>query len=289
MIILVGAIIVAFSVFGGFAMAGGHAVTLVQVSEFVVICGSAIGSLVIMSPKEVLIQLAKQILHAFKGAPFTRSSYHQLFRALHELFLLGRRNGMIALEEHVLSPGTSTIFMKYPSFVANDRAVRLLCDGLRPIIDGKLKPDQLKLLLETELDTMAEDHHKPVSVLTRIGDAMPGFGIVAAVLGIVITMASIAGPIEQIGHHVAAALVGTFLGILLAYGFVNPLAVNLEFYGAAQQAYFQCIATSIIGFASGMAPVMAVEMARRGLSEAIRPTAEELEALLKDMSSDKRS
>jgi chemotaxis protein MotA len=289
MIILVGAIIVTISVFGGFAMAGGHPVTLIQVSEFVVICGSAAGSLVIMSPKEILVQLLKQIIHAFKGAPFSRSSYDQLFRALHELFLLGRRNGMIALEEHVLSPETSSIFNKYPTFVANQRAVRLLCDGLRPIIDGKLKPDQLKLLLETELDTMAEDHHKPVSVLTRIGDAMPGFGIVAAVLGIVITMASIAGPIEQIGHHVAAALVGTFLGILIAYGFVNPLAVNLEFHGAAEQAYFQCIATSIVGFASGMAPVMAVEMARRGLSEGMRPTADELESLLKDTPADRKA
>jgi chemotaxis protein MotA len=189
---------------------------------------------------------------------------------------------MIALEEHVLTPQSSSIFNKYPAFLANQRAVRLLCDGLRPIIDGKLKPDQLKLLLETELATMENDHHKPISVLTRVGDAMPGFGIVAAVLGIVITMSSIAGPIEEIGHHVAAALVGTFLGILIAYGFVNPLAVNLEFNGAAEQTYFQCIATSIIGFASGMAPVMAVEMARRGLSENMRPSAEELESLLKD-------
>ena len=132
MIILVGAIIVTISVFGGFAMAGGHPVTLMQVSEFVVICGAAAGSLIIMSPKEVLIQLLKQIVHAFKGAPFTRSSYDQLFRALHELFLLGRRNGMIALEEHVLSPESSSIFRKYPTFIGNPRAVRLLCDGLRP-------------------------------------------------------------------------------------------------------------------------------------------------------------
>src|SRR5215467_14290167 len=119
MIILVGAIIVSLSVFGGFAMAGGHPITLMQISELVVICGSAAGSLVIMSPKDVLVQLLKQIVHAFKGAPFSRSSYDQLFRALHELFLLGRRNGMIALEEHVLSPATSTIFKKYPSFISN--------------------------------------------------------------------------------------------------------------------------------------------------------------------------
>jgi chemotaxis protein MotA len=281
MIIIIGAIIVTASVFGGFMMGGGHVLALVQFSEFVVICGAAAGSLVIMSPKQVLVDLVKQILHSLKGSPYSRTSYNDLFKALYELFLLGRRNGMIALEEHVINPKTSAIFSKYPSFLHNDRAVRLLCDGLRPIIDGKVKPDQLRMLLETEIETMENEHSKPVNVLTRVGDSMPGFGIVAAVLGIVITMGSISGPIEQIGHHVAAALVGTFLGILIAYGFVNPLAVNLEFNGASELVYYQCIATSVTGFAGGMAPVMAVEMARRGLGEELRPTAEELERMLK--------
>jgi len=285
MIILIGAIIVAASVFGGFMMAGGHVGALIQISEYVVICGAALGSMVIMSPKQVLIDMAHQILHAFKGSPYTRAAYDELFKALYELFLLGRRNGMIALEEHVMNPQASAIFVKYPSFLHNERAVRLLCDGLRPIIDGKVKPDQLRLLLETELDTMEEEHHKPVNVLSKVGDSMPGFGIVAAVLGIVITMASISGPIEEIGHHVAAALVGTFLGILISYGFVNPLAVNLEFNGSSELAYFQCIATSVTGFAGGMAPVMAIEMSRRGLGEYLRPTAEELESMLKGVTS----
>lgn len=281
MIILIGAIIVTVSVFGGFMMGGGHLVTLIQVSEFVVICGAALGALVIMSPKQVLLDMLKQLVRAFKGSPYNRASYDELFKALYELFLLGRRNGMIALEEHIGSPHSSPIFAKHPSFLENERALRLLCDGLRPVIDGKVKPDQLRVLLETELGTMEEEQHKPVNVLTRVGDSMPGFGIVAAVLGIVITMGSISGPIEQIGHHVAAALVGTFLGVLIAYGFVNPIAVNLEFNGFSELAYFQCIATSVIGFSSGMAPVMAVEMARRGLADDVRPTAEELERLVK--------
>ncbi|HYG35197.1 MAG TPA: flagellar motor stator protein MotA [Clostridia bacterium] len=281
MIIIIGAIIVFASVIGGFMMAGGHVGTLIQVSEFVVICGAALGSLIIMSPKQVLVDMVKQIIGALKGSPYNRSSYEQLFKALYELFLLGRRNGMIALEEHVTNPSSSSIFKKYPSFLNNERAVRLLCDGLRPIIDGKVKPDQLKSLLQTEIDTMEAEHHKPVSVLTKVGDSMPGFGIVAAVLGIVVTMGSISGPIEEIGHHVAAALVGTFLGILISYGFVNPLAVNIEFNGFLELAYYQCITTSVSGFASGMAPVMAVEMARRGLGEELRPSAEELESMLK--------
>lgn len=281
MIILIGALIVAASVIGGFIMAGGHVGALIQISEFIVICGSAFGALVIMSPKKVLIDIFHQILVALKGSPYSRQNYEDLFKALYELFLLGRRNGMIALEEHVMNPGTSTIFSKYPSFLQNDHAVNLLCGGLRPIIDGKVKPDQLKMLLDMELTTMEDEHHQPVSVLTKAADSLPGFGIVAAVLGIVITMSSIAGPIEQIGHHVAAALVGTFLGILVSYGFVNPLAVNLEFNGASQMLYSRCIAASVVGFANGMAPIMAVELARRSLTTELRPTADQLETMLK--------
>lgn len=281
MIIIVGALIVVCSVLGGFMMAGGHFGALLQISEFVVICGSASGALVIMSPKKVLIDLVHQFVAALKGSPHTRGSYEELFKALYELFMLGRRNGMIALEEHVTTPETSTIFAKYPSFLKNKAAVSLLCGGLRPIIDGKVKPDQLKLLLEMELDTLEEEHHKPISVLTKAADAMPGFGIVAAVLGIVITMGSISGPIEEIGHHVAAALVGTFLGILISYGFLNPLAVNMEFVGGADIAYSKCIAASVVGFANGMAPIMAVELARRSLSSEVRPSSDQLESMLK--------
>jgi chemotaxis protein MotA len=225
--------------------------------------------------------MVKQIAMALKGAPHSRASYEDLFKALYELFMLARRNGMIALEEHVTAPDSSSIFNKYPSFGKNHHAVELLCGALRPIIDGKVKPDQLKMLLEIQLESMESEHHKPISVLTKAADAMPGFGIVAAVLGIVVTMGSIAGPIEEIGHHVAAALVGTFLGILISYGFLNPLAVNMEFVGEAEMAYSRCIASSVVGFANGMAPIMAVEMARRGLDSDMRPSADELEKMLK--------
>jgi len=281
MIVILGALIVVASVMGGFIMAGGHPIHLVQISEYVVICGAAFGAMVTMAPKKVLIDLFKQILASLKGAPYSKAAYAELFKALYELFMLGRRNGMIALEEHVTNPHGSTIFGKYPTVSKNHHALEFLCSGLRPIIDGKVKPDQLKMLMEIELEAMESEHHNPVSVLTKTSDAMPGFGIVAAVLGIVITMGSIAGPIEEIGHHVAAALVGTFLGILISYGFLSPLCVNMEFNGAAEMNYSRCIAASVIGFANGMAPVMAVEVARRGLSSDVKPTAEELEAMLK--------
>lgn len=281
MIIIIGAVIVIASVLGGFMMAGGHPGALIQIAEFVVICGSAAGALIIMSPKKVLVDMAKQVIASLKGAPHNRASYEDLFKALYELFMLARRNGMIALEEHVAGPESSSIFNKYPSFSKNHHAVELLCGALRPIIDGKVKPDQLKMLLDIQLESMEGEHHKPISVLTKAADAMPGFGIVAAVLGIVVTMGSIAGPIEEIGHHVAAALVGTFLGILISYGFLNPLAVNMEFIGEAEMAYSKCIASSVVGFANGMAPIMAVEMARRGLDSDVRPTSDELEKMLK--------
>ncbi|MDX1952335.1 MAG: flagellar motor stator protein MotA [Verrucomicrobiota bacterium] len=285
MIVIIGAIVVTISVIGGFMMAGGHVGALIQPSEFVVICGSAAGALIIMSPKKVLMDMLHAIMATLKGAPYGKQSYEELFKALYELFMLGRRNGMVALEEHVMNPQSSSIFAKYPSFIKNEKAVALLCGGLRPIIDGKVKPDQLKLLLDIELESMEEEHHQPISVLTKAADAMPGFGIVAAVLGIVVTMGSIAGPIEEIGHHVAAALVGTFLGILISYGFLNPLAVNMEFLGMYEMAYSKCIATSVVGFANGMAPIMAVEVARRGLSSDLRPSADDLETMLKGVSS----
>jgi chemotaxis protein MotA len=200
---------------------------------------------------------------------------------LYELFLLGRRNGQIALEEHLTNPTTSAIFQRYPGVLGNKPAVEFLCGALRPVIDGRVKPDQLRQLLETDLERMEEEAHAPINVLTRTADAMPGFGIVAAVLGIVITMASIAGPIEKIGEKVAAALVGTFLGIFLGYGFMSPLAVNIEFNVVARLAYFHCISASVVSFSSGMAPGIAVEIARRGLSEELRPDADELETMLK--------
>jgi len=165
----------------------------------------------------------------------------------------------------------------------NHHAMEFLCGSLRPIIDGKIKPDQLRLLLDAELDQLEIEHHAPVDVLTRTADAMPGFGIVAAVLGIIITMASISGPVEEIGVEVAAALVGTFLGILLAYGFLSPLALNLQFVKAAELDYTRCIAACVTGFAGGMAPITAVELGRRGLSSELRPSADEMETLLKSL------
>jgi len=199
MIIIIGVIIVTVSIIGGFIWGGGHVGALFHPNELLVIAGGAMGGLVIMSPKKVLVDMAKGLVVCLKGAPHNRQAYEELLKVLYELFLLGRRNGMIALEEHVMDPLNSLIFKKYSLFSGNKHAMEFLCGSLRPIIDGKIKPDQLRLLLDVEIDRMEIEHAAPVNVLTKTADAMPGFGIVAAVLGIVITMASIAGPVEQIG------------------------------------------------------------------------------------------
>ena len=283
MIIIIGAIVVCLCVFGGFVIGGGHLMVLIHPNELLIIGGGALGALLIMSPIKVLKEIVSGMSLCLKGAPHGRSAYEELLKVLYELFMLGRRSGMIALEEHVLEPQKSSIFKKYPDFVKKHHAVEFLCGSLRPIIDGKIKPDQLRLLLDAELDQLEVEHHAPVDVLTRTADAMPGFGIVAAVLGIIITMASISGPVEEIGIEVAAALVGTFLGILLAYGFLSPLAMNLQFIKAAELDYTKCIAACVTGFAGGMAPITAVELGRRGLSSDLRPSADEMETMLKSI------
>lgn len=289
MIVIFGAITVIVCVFGGFMLEKGNIFVILEAlaNEFLIIAGGAAGSLIIMAPKKVLLDVGRGLGRCLKGTPYSRDAYDDLLKLLYELFLLGRRNGMIALEEHVLEPQASSILKKYPRFVGNRHAVEFLCGALRPIIDGKIKPDQLRLLLDAEIERQETEHHAPVSVLQKIGDALPGFGIVAAVLGIVITMASITGAVEVIGTHVAAALVGTFLGILLAYGFVGPLATNLEFVSEAELDYTRCIAACVTGFAGGMAPVTAVELGRRGLSSEFRPGADEMEQMFKSLKSGK--
>jgi len=283
MIIIIGTLVVVLCVFGGFVIGGGHLMVLIHPNELLIIGGGALGALLIMSPIKVLKEIISGMSLCLKGAPHSRAAYEELLKVLYELFMLGRRSGMIALEEHVLEPQNSSIFKKHPDFLKNTHAVEFLCGSLRPIIDGKIKPDQLRLLLDAELDQLEIEHHAPVDVLTRTADAMPGFGIVAAVLGIIITMASISGPVEEIGVEVAAALVGTFLGILLAYGFLSPLALNLQFIKAAELDYTKCIAACVTGFAGGMAPITAVELGRRGLSSELRPSADEMETLLKSI------
>ncbi len=227
MLILIGALIVFASTIGGFMIAGGQPMVLLHVSEFVVILGIAVGVLVIASPKHVLIEVIHKFKASLAGKAAGRQDFSDLLKLLYEIFMIGRRNGLIALEEHVMDPQKSTLFGKYPSVQQHKARLQFLCNGLKPVIDGKIKPDQLESLMTAELDAKALEAEHPVHILQLVGDSLPGIGIVAAVLGIINTMASISEGPAMVGKKVAAALTGTLLGIFFAYGFINPLAIRI--------------------------------------------------------------
>jgi chemotaxis protein MotA len=279
MIVIIGYIIVIGCVLGGFTLEGGHAAALIQPAELVTIGGAALGSMIVMAPKKVLIDLLHAIIGCLKGAPFAKATYEDMFKLLYDILRLARREGIVSLDAHINTPHESTIFSKYPKITSNHHVVEFICGALTPILEGTAKPEQLAGLLAAELKVIEEEHHAPMSVLGKTADALPGFGIVAAVLGIVITMGAIDGPVEEIGEKVGAALVGTFLGILLSYGFLGPLAVNMEFQGASELAFFQTIAKIIEGFVNDLAPKVAIEQARRGMASDMRPSRERLDAL----------
>jgi chemotaxis protein MotA len=283
MIVLIGAIVVMGAVLGGFTMAGGHVGALLHASEIVTIGGASLGAAIMMSPKKVLIDIIKGVLATVKGTPYNKRAYTELFKVSYELLRVARRDGLLALEPHLADPHQSKIFEKYPAISKNHHVLEFLCDGFAPYIDGSADAEQIGHLLEAQIKVIEEEHHAAVGVLQKTADALPGFGIVAAVLGIVITMGAIDGPVEEIGHKVGAALVGTFLGILLSYGFFGPLASRMEFLGAAELTYFRTIATIILSCAQEAAPKVAVEQARRGVSTEFRPGRLQLEALFKEV------
>ena len=197
MFVIIGFGIICGAMIAGFTMAGGKVGQLFHLSEIVSIFGMMIGCFILMAPVKVIKGIISQLLGTLKGAPYSSDDFEELLKCMYELFLLGRRGGMIALEEHVMNPEASTLFQKYPKFHGNHHAVEFLCDGLKPIVDGRIKPDQLPALMNSSLHTLEEEHHAPIHVLRGVGDSMPAFGIVAAVLGIVITMGKIGGDTED--------------------------------------------------------------------------------------------
>ena len=283
MVAIVGFIVVMGAVIGGFVWAGGHIGALLHPSEFLTIGGAAIGSLIIMSPAKVLKDMVRGILQSIKGSPYNKQAYEDMFRLMYDLLRTARREGLIALEAHVASPHESRIFEKYPSILNNHHVLEFICGTLQPVIEGSVKPEQLPIMIEKEIKLIEENHHAPVTVLTKTADALPGFGIVAAVMGVVITMGAIDGPVEEIGHKVGAALVGTFLGILLSYGFVAPLAMRMDFLGISELQFFRTIGSIIQGFVNDFNAKITIEQARRGLTPDVRPTRERLDELFAEV------
>jgi chemotaxis protein MotA len=276
MLIIVGFLIVFFSVIGGFLMEGGQLLVLFQPAEFVIIGGAMIGSIIVSLPIKTLKLLISQIKGTL-GSPPTKDSYTNLLVMLYEIFQIARKDGLVALESHVEKPHESPVLSKYPEFLANHHLLDFFADTMRLIQSGVVPAHDLEALIDTDLEVHHAEVGKPPAALSKVGDSLPGLGIVAAVLGVVITMGAIGGPPEEIGHKVGAALVGTFLGILLCYGFVQPLATNMENVNSENAQCYQIIQHALMGFHKGMAPSIAVELGRRSISSAVRPGFIELE------------
>ncbi len=281
MFIIIGSLIVLGSAIAAFLMAGGSLILLWHPAEIIAIGGITLGVAIISAPKDVLIHTIHACIGSLKGSGPSKDDYLDLMKVMYELFMLGRRNGLLALDEHVSSPESSSIFSNYPKFVGDKDKVAFLCSALRPIIDGKIKPDQLEPLLKAEIDAKKHAAHGPINVLHLLGDSLPGIGIVAAVMGIILTMSYLNEGPMVIGEKISAALSGTFLGIFAAYGFINPLCNVIEFGNEAEETYYICMSRSIGAFARGLAPIMAVELARRSLESSMVPSADDLENILK--------
>jgi chemotaxis protein MotA len=275
---IIGIVVVLGAVMGGYLMEHGQIGVLVQPAELIIIGGAGAGTLLIANPLPTVIRIVKGLLSVLKGSPYTKDHYLQTLKMLNELFMMARKQGMVKLEEDVEDPSKSQVFSKYPKFLANHHAVHFVCDTLRMAISGGVPAFDLDQMMEMDMEVHHGEVSQPVSALTSVADALPGLGIVAAVLGVVITMGALGGPPEEIGHKVAAALVGTFLGILMCYGFLGPLAANLQTMNGAESDYLRCLRQGVIAFVKGSAPVLAVEFARRSIPGELRPSFKECEA-----------
>lgn len=279
MFVIIGLVIVFGSILGGYTMHHGKIAVLMQISEFIIIGGAALGSMVIGNPPSLIKSIFGSIVGLLRPNPYTEKAYGELLQLLFDVFQKARKEGLIGLESHIENPAESDIFNKYPSVAKNHHAVAFLTDTLKVLLTGAVEDHHLAEILDLDLDRQHEEAMKIPAALNKVSDAMPGFGIVAAVLGVVITMGSIGGAAAEIGEKVAAALVGTFLGILLSYGVVGPIAGAIEVRIKAEESYMMSIRTALLAFARGDAPMTAVEFARRNIEPADRPSFAELENL----------
>jgi chemotaxis protein MotA len=278
MLLIIGAVVVIGSIIGGYLMEGGHLLLLNQPAEFIIIGGAALGSLLISTPMPVLKQLVAQCIGVLKGG-LSIDDYKDLLALQYQLFRVIQQTGVMALEPHFENPKDSAIIRAHPRFLNRHHSVAFLADSIKVIIVGGMSPHDLDSLMEEDLQVHHDEAAQPSATMSRIGDSLPGLGIVAAVLGIVLTMQALDGPAAEIGEKVGAALVGTFLGILMAYGFALPLATSLEQRVKDEGRYDQCIKAGVLAIFKGFPPAIAVEFARRTLPQDVRPSFEETEAL----------
>jgi chemotaxis protein MotA len=274
--VIIGALIVCITVFGGFMMEGGHMAVLFQPIELLIIGGAGVGSLLIAAPMPLIKQMIAQMLGALKDGGAGKDMYTELLLLLFELCKTAKVNPL-SLEPHVENPDNSDIFKRYPKILHNHHAVHFICDTLKVQISSAMNPYDLEELMEIDINAAHEEEGKAPVALNKVGDAFPGLGIVAAVLGVVITMGKLTEGKEVIGHSVGAALVGTFIGILLSYGFVGPLSSKMEAKNAEAGKALFVIKSALLAFAKDCSPKVCVEFARRTIPPADRPTFEEVD------------
>ena len=254
---------------------------LLHPAELVAIFGITLGGVLIATPLHVLKETLSKIMQVMTGKTIGKTHYFELIGALYELFQAGRKSGLLALEEHVSAPTQSSIFRKYPTLLASPDRLSFIVDSLKPLVDGRIKPDQLDGVIELDIQTKTREAEHSAHVLNFAGDSLPGIGIVAAVMGIIHTMGAIDQGPAKVGQMVAAALSGTMLGVFAAYGFANPMASSIRTLNEGYIQYLRCIKIGVVAFAKGMAPLTAAELARRSLDHFVQPSAEALETVLR--------
>src|SRR5579863_3421984 len=277
MFAIIGILVVIGAIVGGYLMEHGNLMVLLQPAELIIIGGAAIGTVLIGNPLPTIIRIAKGIMSVFMPSGFTKAFYLDHLKLLNELFQYARKNGAVKLEADIEDPSKSELFSKYPKFTSNHHALYFVCDTLRMFVSGGVSPFELDQMMELDMEVHHAGANAPVSALTTVADSLPGLGIVAAVLGVVITMGAIGGPPEEVGHKVAAALVGTFLGILLCYGFLGPMASSMSKGNETEAQFYHFLRVGLAAFIRGASPILAVEFARRVIPSDVRPTFKEME------------
>jgi chemotaxis protein MotA len=275
--LIIGFLLVIFCTLGGYMALGGHIEVLIQPFELLIIGGSAVGAFVISNPKPVLRRLFKEIGRAMRGSKYDKTSYLELLCMMYAVFKVAKTKGMLALEQHIEKPEESTIFQQFPKFTSDHHAVEFFCDYLRLVSLGSDKSYELETLMDEEIEVHHAEEYAVADALQTMADGMPALGIVAAVLGVIKTMGAITEPPEVLGHLIGAALVGTFLGVWMAYGFIGPIASALKALYDAETKYFQCMKVGLIAHLQGYAPSISVEYARKALMSDTRPAFLEVE------------
>src|SRR3954469_8435844 len=277
MFAIVGIILVFGAVIGGFLMEKGHIAVLVQPAELLIIGGAATGALLVANPVHILKGILAGLKGVVGGSKFGKDRYLSTLKMMYQFLNKVRKEGLLSVEMDVEKPAESVIFKNYPEFLHDHHACDFVCDTLRMAITGGVEPFDMDQMMELDMEVHHHEATQPVNALTTVADALPGLGIVAAVLGVVITMGALGGPPEEIGEKVAAALVGTFLGVLLCYGLVGPLSANMTKAAEEEHAFLYVMRVLMVSFLKGTAPIMAVEVARRAVPGHVRPSFTELE------------